>query len=355
MLHLVKPISHRSILLASAIAATLGFGSSCRSEKGTPAMEGGGLLPTDVTTRPAAQDGEAPASMGEPKPLLPTEFVFRREGQVLAYDLAANRPRLLFANKEVIYLDLSPDRKWLLGTSVHKTYQMTPPFLSVSVDGQQTRTTYQGKTMDTTIEYNNFAPSWSTDGTKIFFVINYFSMVGTEIFTESHPVVVDLTTQRATTADCEAATKARPRARAHPVDPNVVLILQGKACAAAGAGLNEFTVTPFAPRRTLLPFSELDDQQAFEWQHDGAGVIYLGKGGLIRLDVATGTKTPIYKPDSNAFIYSFAVGPADEIVVALASRGVDAGTLPTDIYRVSPETGMATALTSDGKSYGPTW
>jgi hypothetical protein len=315
-------------------------------------MDNGGLLPADVTTRPDANDDAPPAGSEKLKELLPTEFVFSRDTLVMAFDLAAGTERRLFDGKRLLGFDLSPDRQRLL-TMPDVRGGMARPIWSVGVDGKDQQTLYDPKTSDTSmLEFQTYAPAWSRDGSRVSFLFNTRIIpTGGPASSKSRPRYIDLVTRAEGQADCDAVGKAR----FHPTDPNVLLIFLTRPCGTSGPGLTEFSVSPgFLPTRTLVPATEFNQRPGFDWLHDGSGIVFVANGDMVRLDLATMTKRTLYNPGQAAFIESFAVSASDEIIVTLATKG-DASNPPRDLYRIELETGMATQLTTDGKSSDPSW
>jgi hypothetical protein len=331
------------------------LGASCLKESAPAAMDAGGLLPPDITEQPPANDAGPVGPSTEIKPLLRSEFIFLRLGplrkteEVLAYDLATSLVRVLFDSSDVVDLVLAPDRQSFLGVNDPRSSGISPIF-KVSLDGKQRRAIYALDAANTPeLSFVVDGPVWSIDGTKVFYdytIIGRPAAGGSFRNTKAAYFTVGTVPVAESQSDCETPGMVRP----HPTDANRALLHQSKPCGMIGVGLVEYTVSPFAPVKLLTG----DNDGPFEYLHDGS-VIYEAKdGAVLRLDGSTGAKTMIYKPDSTHQVDELAVGPADEILVVLASIGVDKKD-QWDIYRLFPETGMTTRLTTDGNSYHPKW
>jgi hypothetical protein len=318
-------------------------------------MDAGGLLPTDITEQPPANDAGPVGPSSEVKPLLPSEFIFLRLGplrkteDVLAYDLATSLVRVLFESTDLVDLVLAPDRQSFLGVNDPRSGGISPIF-KVSLDGRQRRVVYVSDAANTPeLNFVIDAPVWSIDGTKVFYdftIKGHPTGGGSFRNTYASYFSVGTAPPAGSQSKCETLELVRP----HPTDANRALLDQSKPCGMTDVGLVEYTVYPFAPVKVLTG----DNDGPFEYLHDGS-VIYEAKGGtVLRLDGSTGAKTMIYKPDSTHQVDELAVGPGDEILLVLASVGVDKKD-QWDIYRLFPETGMTTPLTTDGNSYHPKW
>jgi hypothetical protein len=347
------------------IGLTLGCGAlllaGCLDEKVSDGPMGT-FLPPDVTRPEGADAGTEPLT-NEITPLPASQFVFQRGNEIRAYDLASGADTLLFDGKDVASYtnDLSPDRKWLAVTSSKdKAFQAALPVWVVSVDGRQWKLIYRSTAMNEfngtlSLTYSIFNPSWSADGTNVFYILGIYILntvpFGSRQTYTPHYMAASGDGQGATST-CEGTGLVR----AKPTDPAVVILFQSRKCDGIETGLNEFSLKPFKSTRILVPSAEVGSPFAADWLADGAAVIYNGKEGLSRLDLATGTKTAFFKPtDPKVSIFEVAVGPANEIIVTLRTPTADPDKPAYDIYRVFPDTGMTTALTTDGKSRGPSW
>jgi hypothetical protein len=326
------------------------LGAACLNESSTTSGDAAGLLPTDIPEQPAGADGGA-ASSTEIRPLIPSEFIFRRGTQVLAYDLASNTERGLFDGKDLTALDLSPNRQSFVAVKDTPSSQIAP-ILSVSLDGRRHMILRAvDVNISSEITYRLYSTNWSADGSKIFF---QFTIVGLPAsggsFNDTHANYFSLSDSKGAKSAC----KTDGSIRAHPTDPNRVLIYLKEACGVPHAGLTEYTVSPFLPVKLLVPATEFGPKLFYEWLYDGS-IVYLAKdGSLLHLD-ASGGKSVYFKPDSTHTVDNFASGPAGESIASLYTVGVDAKDPPTNIYRVFPDTGAVTQLTTDGNSFWPKW
>jgi hypothetical protein len=330
----------------------IALGAACLKESPSAATDADGLLPPDITERPPVADGGAPPLTTEIKPLLPSEFIFRRGSQVLAFNLSANTERTLFDGDGLLALDLSPDRHSFVALLNTPTGQSSP-ILSVGLDGRQ-RVTIRKVEPQTSamVDYNLYASTWSTDGSMVFFQLTIRGAAGSmSTFSGTHAHYFTVATSTGAAAGCTTDGSVR----AHPTDSTRVLVYQTDACGVPHPGLTEYAVPPFRPVKFLAASTELSPKLVFDWMHDGSVAYVANDGSLLRLDGATGAKSVLYKPDSTHLVDDFSVGPADELIVSLATVVGDGKKAPTNLYQVFPDTGMATQLTIDGTSSWPRW
>jgi hypothetical protein len=353
-----------SLLLGATCAVFLGV--ACLNEatsdpprtETTDPMTGGGGSPGDAAIARPDDDPDAagPAPAAEITPVAKSEFVFKRGLQLLAYDVVARSERVLFAAPdEGFEPDLSPDRKWLVMISGRgRVPGRGSPLWKASVDGAQWTKVYQLEVMNTDkVFYSLDYPTWSIDASKVFYGLHILGFTDTSFFTAISPNFTAFDGKSPSgSSTCDIAGKMRP----YPDDPNLVLIYQTKTCAMMARGLNEFTVAPLAPRRIVVPGTELAGAHNFDWLPDGSGLIYEGTEGLTRFEFSSGAKTAFFKlTDPDGAIDDLAVGPAGEIIVALRTKGPDPDHPAYDLFRVMPDSGQAVALTTGGTSRGPSW
>jgi hypothetical protein len=329
------------------------LGAACLKESPSAATDAAGLLPTDITEQPTGADGGPAGSTTDIKPLLPSEFIFRRGRLVLAYDLSSNTERVLFDGEGLLALDLSPDRLTFVGVVTTPSGQSSP-ILSVSLDGRKRVTLRKGSTQSSdSIKYTLYGTTWSTDGSMVFFQFKIRGLGGGSgnTFSGTHANYFTI----ATSMGGESGCKTDGLMRAHPTDSTRVLLVQTDACGVPHPGLTEYALPPFLPVKFLVADTELSPNLVFDWLHDGS-VAYVAKdGSLFRLDGTSGAKSVLYKPDAVHLVDDFAVGTADEIIVSLATIGSGDQEPPTNLFQVFPETGMAKQLTTDGVSFWPRW
>jgi hypothetical protein len=333
-------------------------GTACLSEDKPAGTNVDVTLPPDVTMRPPAGDAGASQPLPEAMPLPKSEFVFTRPPRIMAYDVGTQRERVLFESDEAgPPLDLSPDRKWLVTTSGRERLPSSAlPIWVIGVDGRAWKKVLEPGYSSRDYQYRTLQPSWAADGSKIFWTLSLGALVGTRYFTAYHPKYVVLDGKGSVrSTDCDGSSAA---ARSHPTDANTVLLYQFKTCQEVATGLVEYTVDPFAPKRTLVPGAEVGWSMAADWLPDGSGVIYDGDGGLTRIDRATGAKTVLLELADTAktWLSEIAVGPGGEIIVSLTTKiSADPEKTTVDLHRVFPETRTSMALTTDGNRNSPSW
>jgi hypothetical protein len=226
------------------------------------------------------------------------------------------------------------------------------PILSVSLDGRR-RTSLrmvQAK-IASGITYDLYSTTWSADGSKVFFQFTITGLPDTGgVFSATHANYFAPSDSK----DTESGCKTDGPIRAHPTDSNRVLIYVADPCGVPHPGLTEHTVSPLLPVKLLVPATELAPRLLWEWLHDGS-IVYLAKdGSILHLD-ASGARSVYYKPDSTHAVDNATAGPAGEFIMSLYTLGVDEEHPPINIYRLFPDTGMVTPLTTDGKTFWPRW
>jgi hypothetical protein len=350
-----------TVRLEIRIATTMLVGAAllvvgCLKEKADPADDSG-LLPPDLAVPPGNNDGGLPTTSTAAQPLRPSEFVFRRGSRVLAYDLAANTERELFDARDVWAVKPSPDRKSFVGLEANVPSDRIAKILWLSLDGQPRVARAAKVNTDPRFFYYIFDPTWSSDGSNVFYFLQIEFFGPESTFTNTHPSYFNAASPTlGEISSCNVSPSSSPAS--NPIDPTRVLFFRTEYCQGLGPGLTEFSITPpnpFRATRRLVPSAEFGYNREFDWLHDGSGIVYTAKDGLVRLDLTTGARSVFYRFAASSRVY-IDVGPGDEIIASIEAFPTQTVPHPpVDIYRVFPETGVATPLTTDGKSSSPSW